>query len=365
MRCTFTVFTANPSRVRSIYSLPAYAPKRQPVSLFNALRSADALVFSGGAPFYDELEHMVYFALLTLVARAYRVPVIVFGVHMRQLKRRSCRSLGRLICRNAAFIGARDRESVERFKDLAGSNAPVEFLPDPALSLTPASEETARQLLRSEGVDCSSPTVGICLRDFRAGPAFRIHHYDQHFQHAQVEQYLESIRQLVHALTTTLNANVVLLPMHTVPPDDDRVPAEKIASRLGKERERVTLVRTQFAPREMKAILGMMDLVVGVRLHSIILATSMNVPTISIGYSSKILAFVKLVGREEECRRLQDVRGEWLIERAQINLKHKQRVSNEIRNHRNELDQVYRDGLSRIAGIIEGTESRRQAPEDS
>jgi polysaccharide pyruvyl transferase WcaK-like protein len=143
--------------------------------------------------------------------------------------------------------------------------------------------------------------------------------------------------------------------MHVVPPDDDRVPAEKVVSRLGKERERVALVRTQFAPRDMKAILGLMDLVVGVRLHSLILASSMNVPTISIGYSSKIRAFVKLLGREDDCCRLQDVRGEWLIERARINLERRQAVSHEIRHHRNHLDRAYSDGMSRIMEIIQGT----------
>jgi polysaccharide pyruvyl transferase WcaK-like protein len=354
MRCSYTVFTANPVRVRSLYGVPAYAPKRQPIHLFNALRSADALVFSGGAPFYDDLEHMVYFALLTLVAGMFHVPVLVFGVHMRRLRKKPCTTLARMICRKAAFVGARDGESVERFRELGGREAPVWFFPDPALTLTPLPEESARKLLAAEGVDLSSRTVAICLRDFRAGADFRIHHYDEHFLHSQIENYLTSIRRLVHELITTLNARVVFFPMHIVPPDDDRVPAEKVVERLGSERERVVVVRTQYAPREMKAMLGLMDLVVGVRLHSLILSSSMDVPTISIGYSSKIRAFVKLVGRESECRRLEEISGEWLIERARANLEQSEAVSAEIHSHRERLGCIYRDGLDRIAVIIAG-----------
>jgi len=79
----FSVFTANPVKVSAQYGLPAFAPLRTPVQLLRNLIGADALVFTGGTPFYDAWPHMSYFVALALVARARGIPILVLGISLR------------------------------------------------------------------------------------------------------------------------------------------------------------------------------------------------------------------------------------------------------------------------------------------
>ncbi len=53
------------------------------------------------------------------------------------------------------------------------------------------------------------------------------------------------------------------------------------------------------SPRDMLSIIGNMDLLVGVRLHSLIYAAIMGVPLIGISYDPKCTAFLKLRGARQ------------------------------------------------------------------
>ncbi len=66
----YSVITAAPQKVRSQHGLPAFAPKKTPLKLVKNLLSADALVFTGGTPFYDAKPHMSYYAALAKLAHA-------------------------------------------------------------------------------------------------------------------------------------------------------------------------------------------------------------------------------------------------------------------------------------------------------
>ncbi|MGC3972989.1 MAG: polysaccharide pyruvyl transferase family protein [Nitrospira sp.] len=125
----FTVLTPDPDRVRALHGLPALAPRRHPIKLLRLLSSVDALVFTGGSPFFDHTVHMLYCAALAAIARLFGAKIVVWAIWLRPLSDRHCRALVRFICRRADCLSGRDPETVRGLSELVHGEIPVEFSP--------------------------------------------------------------------------------------------------------------------------------------------------------------------------------------------------------------------------------------------
>ena len=354
----FTVLTPDPVRVQALHGLSALAPRRHPITLIRLLYSVDALVFTGGSPFFDHTVHMLYCATLAAVARLFGAKIIVWGIWLRPLSNRHCRALVRFICRRADYLSGRDPETVCGLSELVNGGASVEFLPDPATQMTPLSSDQAKRLLAIEGVRPNEKAVAICMRDFHAGPEFGVHHYDRQFSPGDVEQYQDAMAQLVRTLLEKTDYHILFFPMHTVDPDDDRVPAVKVVERLGAAADlaRVSVVTRQYQPREMKGMLGLMDLVVGMRFHSLLLASSMGTPIVSIAHASKSESIMELIGQHQHMIRVSDVTGAWLSRHALDVLSQHDALQSALRKQYASFAAVYETQLSRLIMLLGGAE---------
>jgi polysaccharide pyruvyl transferase WcaK-like protein/glycosyltransferase involved in cell wall biosynthesis len=297
----FTVFTSRPLMVAAAHGLKAASPRRNPMTVARALWTADALVFTGGTPFYDGFKHMAYFSLLAAAARLRGVPIILFGISLRSMKNRWCRSLARIIVRAASYAGAREDASRLALDKLIGRPGRARLLPDPGWQLRPAPPAWAEnEAAALAGPGRRGPRVAICLRDLGSPSRFRESHFGRTYDPTEVTRLLSCVAELSVFLVKDHRAQVVFLPMHTESPDDDRVPARACARLISDAsvRRRVRLAERPYGPREMKALLGAMDLVVGVRFHSLVLSASMGVPSYALGYASKNAALMDLLGRK-------------------------------------------------------------------
>lgn len=294
-----TVFTSNPDRVARAHGLSAVAIWRNPLAVVRALSRADALVFTGGTPFYDKVGHMVHFCGLALASRLRGVPILILGISCRTLNNPLCRKLARSICRRAVYLSARDDQSLLRLDALTGSPGRTRFCPDPAVRMKPASGAWARKELRFLRLEGRGLRVAVCLRDLGASAKFRTSHYDPSYSRQDLDRFHRAVSGLCTHLVLGHRARVVFLPMHTDQPDDDRVPARECAALIRKAavRSGVRLAEKQYGPREMKALLGTMDLVVGVRFHSLLLSACMGVPNYALSYAPKTSALMEVLDR--------------------------------------------------------------------
>jgi polysaccharide pyruvyl transferase WcaK-like protein len=88
--------------------------------------------------------------------------------------------------------------------------------------------------------------------------------------------------------------SVRFVPFHTVPPDDDRLEITRVLN-LMKRGGAETLPRPA-SPEAALRLTAEAGLVVGLRLHSLILAGLSGTPVASVGYDLKIDGFMRLAG---------------------------------------------------------------------
>lgn len=77
---------------------------------------------------------------------------------------------------------------------------------------------------------------------------------------------------------------------------DDVIAAEIME--LMEERAHAHLIKGVYRPKELKGILAELDFLVGVPLHSLILATSAGVPVVGLCYLPKNPRFMKMIGQQ-------------------------------------------------------------------
>jgi polysaccharide pyruvyl transferase WcaK-like protein len=65
-----------------------------------------------------------------------------------------------------------------------------------------------------------------------------------------------------------------------------------------KNKDRAKIIRGMYSPQEILGVVGQMDMMIGMRLHSLIFAARMNVPVVGLSYDTKTSEFLRMIGQD-------------------------------------------------------------------
>jgi polysaccharide pyruvyl transferase WcaK-like protein len=242
----------------------------------SAFRDTDAVIVTGGTPIYDygHVSRAIHMGLPAAQGK----PMALFGVGAKPLRSHQGREITRLLLRGASAISVRDGYSRRVLSQLTAQ--PITITGDSGLHVPP--EAAATHLSRPAAVVCPR----LLSRNHRA-------HY--HTQLSQTE--INVTRHMVARAADSLadrGYNVYMIPFHAVRPDDDLLEASRIMN-LMKSREAEVLERPA-SPGQALSLLASADLVIGLRLHALVLAAAAGTPVASVDYDPKIGAFMEMAG---------------------------------------------------------------------
>ncbi|HHY90210.1 MAG TPA: polysaccharide pyruvyl transferase CsaB, partial [Clostridiales bacterium] len=109
------------------------------------------------------------------------------------------------------------------------------------------------------------------------------------------ERFKQVICKAADSLVRQYGANIVFIPFHYG--EDMRI-LEEIEKEMENE---AIFVKNRYDVQTLLGIVGNLDLLIGVRLHSLIFAAIMNTPMIAVSYDPKIDSFMKSLGLEVFC----------------------------------------------------------------
>lgn len=184
----------------------------------------------------------------------------------------------------ANLIITRDTKTKELLFDL-GVDEQIHATADPALLLTPCSNERLREIWYEQCLwTDDQPIIGIGISSQRE------------------VTHPEKIAQLADDLITQQQCHVLFIPMN------HRTDYETMASikRLMTQHKDAKLLHGFFEPEEIQAISSKMALVISSRLHLLILASTAYVPIIGLSRGSKIDHFLELFD-EKSCGSVETV----------------------------------------------------------
>ena len=261
-RLRLAVMTADGSAPKGAVGVPRYHPS----SVLRALRTSGALIMGGGSLLQDATSRrsLLYYLSLILAARGMGLPVMLYANGIGPLSD-SSQALCRKILRGADLITLRDTDSLRAVLAMGLPRTRVVLGADPVLCDADKHKSDAPPLRR------------IAL--FPHG----------HRTHEEQMRLADSVA----ALAVSLQLDVAVAAMN---PREDSAAVRKICDRIAKRLSAHPHLHAVVASADPDAILRLVErssLVIGERLHALILAFRAGVPSVGVGSDPKIGSFLR------------------------------------------------------------------------
>ena len=245
--------------------------RTDPFAVFEEIKRAELFVFGGGTLLQDisSRRSLIYYAALLRYAQKMGVRCELWGNGIgRPLSQRSEELMARTLGR-CSYVGLRDSQSVKLASELCGKYCQrvprIAYEKDLAMELRGTSSARTELLIKS----CfpqGSGRFAVVTVNGRMGKGF-------------LKLLSEQICELKHR-----GLDVILVPMF---PKEDMRLTKRIAKELGGQ------VISVLSGRDLVGIMAKSEVVLGMRLHSLIFAFLAGVTFIGFGEDPKIEAFCR------------------------------------------------------------------------
>ena len=275
--CSLTVLSHNPEATREKYGVEA-VDRMSPAAILRAVKRCDLLISGGGSLLQDvtSSKSLQYYLSIIRLAKHYHKKVFIYSQGIGPIDRPANRRATARVLRRVDGIVVRDERSANLLEEIGVPREKVVITADPVLRMTRVGTDVGASALRKAGMpEQRKLTVGWAIREKDVNSPF-------------VEEVMECIRWL----RSEYGAESVLIPFHY---EEDLAVSREIAARLDGA---AYCLQEKYLSEDMLSVIGNMDILVGMRLHSLIYAAIMGTPMIGVSYDPKCTAFLRSVGME-------------------------------------------------------------------
>jgi polysaccharide pyruvyl transferase CsaB len=259
-----------------------------------AIRDADMLVVGGGGIIQDatSLGNLLFHLSRPLLARLLGTPFMLAGIGVGPLNSLISKTIVRWVCNAAASVEVRDGKSRETLTSLGAAHDRIQEVADFAHLLVMHEknemDRDGRTLIDTlrRTKQASGPLIGLSLR-----PAVGGRNRRTQFRKSD-ESQLRQMAEIANRLVDVHGAHVVFISMH---PEQDDLLARELAKQIQRP-ERFSMISGNLPAATIKTAVAEMDLLLGMRLHSIIFAASAGVIPVGFAYDQKVAAYLQSLG---------------------------------------------------------------------
>jgi len=263
-----TVLSNNPSATEQTYDVKA-VNRWKMKEIHQLLKTADGLISGGGSLMQDQtgMKTIPYYAGVIQIAKWLKKPVFVYAQGMGPINHTLSKFIVRKTFNKVDQITIRDKASQTLLTEI-GVRKEAKIVPDPVMGLNGGD-------FHCEWLDHESLTaesyISVSVRDWPSTIAYK-------------EKIAHSLDQLVRQ-----GEQIVFLPMHG---EHDLKTSQEVAALM---QEKSLIAPSDLSIEEKIAVIGQSQLLIGMRLHSLIFSAIYATPFIAISYDPKIDAFADIV----------------------------------------------------------------------
>lgn len=273
--CRLTVLSHNPASTREKYGVEA-VERMSPGAILRAVRRCDMLISGGGSLLQDvtSSKSIHYYLFIIRLAKLLGKKVFIYSQGIGPIDHAFNRRATARALKKADGIVVRDERSAKLLEQIGLPQERIVITADPVIRMKRPDRTVGREILARAGIKKDGRlTVGWAIREKNRDSAF-----------------VREITECIRWLRENYDAESVLIPFHY---EEDREVCSVIAERTNGAAK---CLSEKYLSEDMLSIIGNMDVLVGVRLHSMIYAAIMGVPIIGVSYDPKCTAFLNSVG---------------------------------------------------------------------
>ncbi|MDK2836170.1 MAG: hypothetical protein PWP21_947 [Thermosediminibacterales bacterium] len=274
IQTTITVLSNNPEETRKKHGINA-VKRTNPVSILKAIAGCDILLSGGGGLLQDitSSRSISYYLSLIFLAKKMGKKVMVYGNGVGPVKRNANRKLIRSVLNKVDLITVRDERSKKELQNMGVVNSKITVTADPALMLDDFSTEPGDELIEGLGIENNNKgLIGISVRKWK-----------------KFKETSSEIARWGDYLIKNHGFNLLFIPMHFY---SDVEAAREIASKMA---NKPYIIEQKIEFDQIQAVVSKLDLLVGMRLHSLIFSALSSVPMVGLEYDPKVTEFLKQV----------------------------------------------------------------------
>lgn len=272
-----TILSHNPQDTVEKYGVHAVERMSMP-KVIKAIKNCDLLLFGGGSLLQDVTSNssIYYYLFVIRTALLLKKRVLLYSQGIGPIRGKFNRRLTARYLKRVDEIAVRDDASAKLLTDIGVPAEKITVTADPVMRIHRADLDEGREIFRSIGLEKkpNRPIIGWAIKSTDVTSPF-----------------LDEVAKSIDWLAETYHVDSVLIPFHY---EQDAAVVGAIARRVKGD---VYCIREKYLSDEILSIIGNLDCLVGVRLHSLIFAAIMEVPSIGISYDPKIDAFMDSIGR--------------------------------------------------------------------
>lgn len=293
-----TVLSASPESTAAKYGVKS-VNRRSFTSVMRAVRKCDLLISGGGSLLQDvtSRKSIHYYLFIMAACRFFRKKFFIYSQGIGPIVSKFNSRVTAKVLNRASGIVVRDTSSKELLVKIGVPEKKVVVTADPVLRIKKADLAIGNKILEDEGFENpdSRTVCGMAIKERRSDESF-------------INEMCISAEKLI----SERNCRLILIPFHF---SEDMTVIERMEKYLAEKNlsEYVCTLKNKYLTEEMLSVIGNTEILVGVRLHSLIHAAIMDVPMIGISYDPKVNSFLHSVGMKAMCS-IYDFKNEFFIE---------------------------------------------------
>ena len=266
-----TVLSNDPALTWKQYGMDA-VPRFRVGKVFAALRRCDALLSGGGSLLQDttSTRSLIYYLAVLRCAHWLGKPVMLYANGIGPVQRPANRRRVRRAVERATLVTLRDHSSAQELAAMGVKRQDLHVTADPVFQLSPAAPKRGRELAAQAGLPEGKPFAVVSVREW-----------------PNTENFIRELARLCGHLRRKYGLEILFLLMQ---PCKDREAAQQVRSFM---EEPSYLLDAPCTPRELMAVLGQAKLCLAMRLHTLIFAARMAVPTMGLVYDPKVASYLQ------------------------------------------------------------------------
>jgi colanic acid/amylovoran biosynthesis protein len=245
---------------------------------------------------------------------------------------------------------ARDRVSLDRLNDLVGEKRNVLLCPDITLLFEPYAADRFEAVANQNEIDMEKGEF------VAVAPNMRV--YERMKADNGCNKYVDILCNVVRKVTN--NEKEVLLIPHEVnegsgkPYTDDRKICIEVTDRV-ENGQMISWIDAELRARDLKALIGGSEILIGSRFHSLVAALSQEVPSIAIGWAQKYPELMRDFGQEEFSYKYEEISGSKVLESYVKIQKNYEKVKKNIKENNSKNKRMVEKCINKVTNILNNT----------
>ena len=275
-----TVLSNNPSKTENMY--PVSAVNRFKLkSVFSEMKRANLFISGGGSLLQDvtSTRSLLYYLALMGIAKILKKPVMVYANGIGPINKGLNRFFTRIILDKVDLITLRDEDSMNFIKELGVNNKNIFITADPVFTLTLSSQEIANDLFKKEGIPRDKKIIGLSIRPWK-----------------NANNLTEVLAKVIDEIIDRYDVNVVMIPMHY---PEDLIISEEVKKKVN--HKNCYVLSNKYGVEEIMSVIKELDLIIAMRLHSLIYAATQQIPMVGLVYDPKIEGILRSIEMDYMC----------------------------------------------------------------